>query len=371
MKSKNSLMHAGNILITALLSVAIVSAQPVIIGLDGEPNEALLENHGARDISYYNLINAVSTDLPASAIQNLKKNPHIKYVEPDILVHALGKPSSQPPQQLTWGIERVNAPSMWNITNGTGIKIAVIDTGISKKHPDLNIAGGINLVGKKKGRNYNGDNGHGTHVAGIIAARNNNIGVVGVAPDAQLYAVKALDKYGSGYISDVIEAIEWAVLNNMSIISMSLGTPQYSQALEEVCNTAYANGVLLIAAAGNSGDGNAFTDEVMYPAKFDSVIAVGAINRNDTAPYFSASGPEVELAAPGVEIYSTWPRDTYTYASGTSMAAPFVTGVAALYWSENQSLSNSELRELLRNTALDLGEKGKDNVYGYGLVMAN
>ncbi|WP_456474151.1 S8 family peptidase [Candidatus Pyrohabitans sp.] len=320
-----------NILITALPSVTLVSAQPVIIGFNGEPNEALLENHGARNISYYNLIKAGYVDLPASAIQNLKKNPHIKYVEPDILVHALGRPSSQPPQQLTWG---------------------------------------INLVGKKKGRNYNDDNGHGTHVAGIVAASNNNIGVVGVAPDAQLYAVKALDKYGGGYISDIIEAIEWAVLNNMSIISMSLGTSRYSQALEEVCDAAYANGVLLIAAAGNSGDGNAFTDEVMYPAKFDSVIAVGAINRNDTTLYFSASGPEVELVAPGVEIYSTWPRDTYAYASGTSMAAPFVTGMAALYWSENKTLSNSELRELLRNTALDLGEEGKDNVYGYGLVLA-
>jgi minor extracellular protease Epr len=154
----------------------------------------------------------------------------------------------------------------------------------------------------------------------------------------------------------------------MDIISMSIGTTQYSQAFEEACNYAYSSDVLLVAAAGNSGDGNLTTNNVEYPGKFDSVVAVSAIDYTGTAPIWSSDGDEVELAAPGVSIYSTFINDGYATESGTSMATPFVSGVAALIKSENPSLSSQEIRSLLYSNAIDLGDSGRDPVYGFGLV---
>lgn len=166
---------------------------------------------------------------------------------------------------------------------------------------------------------------------------------------------------------NVIEGIEWAVDNDMDIISMSIGTTQYSQAFEEACDYAYGSDVLLIAAAGNSGDGNLTTNNVEYPGKFDSVVAVSAIDSTGTTPIWSSDGDEVELAAPGVSIYSTFLNEGYATESGTSMATPFVSGVAALIKSENPSLSSPEIRELLCSSAIDLGDSGRDFVYGFGL----
>jgi minor extracellular protease Epr len=179
-----------------------------------------------------------------------------------------------------------------------------------------------------------------------------------------------LDAYGNGYISDVIEGIDWAVQNNMDVVSMSLGTAAYSEALNDSTANAYKAGVLLVAAAGNSGDGNISTDDVLYPAKFDSVIAVSAINYNNLAPVWSADGAKIELAAPGVNIYSTWLNGGYANASGTSMAAPFVSGVAALAKSKNLSMTSQEIREVLAYNAIDLGDVGRDRRYGFGLVQA-
>jgi minor extracellular protease Epr len=267
-------------------------------------------------------------------------------------------------------VYRVNAPVAWNNTTGSGVKIAILDTGISRKHPDLTISGGINLIGSLHNTKWNDDNGHGTHVAGIIAAHNNSIGVIGVAPGAELYAVKVLDQYGGGRISDVIEGIEWAVQNNMDIISMSLGTTEYSQALNDSSASAYNAGILLVASTGNNGDGNLSTNDVMYPAKLDSVIAISAIDQNNMAISWSADGSEVELAAPGVDIYSTWLDGGYQSMSGTSMAAPFVSGVAALMMQNNVCASPDKVRAAMAYNAIDLGVPGIDNVYGFGLVQA-
>ncbi len=284
-------MNSKAILILYILIVFLIpaiDAKPVIIGFEGKIDQNIIKEHDIADYIQYSIINAISADVPESVSEKLKKNLKIMYVEEDAQVQIAGKPSQpqppQPPQQITWGIERVKAPEAWNNSTGTNVKIAVLDTGISNSHPDLIVSGGINLVGKSKNKKWNDDNGHGTHVSGIIAARNNNIGVVGVAPDAQLYAVKVLDAYGSGYISDVIEGIDWAVQNNMDIVSMSLGTSTYSQALNDTTANAYKAGILLVASAGNSGDGNLFTDDVLYPAKFDSVIAVSAVDYNNIAP---------------------------------------------------------------------------------------
>jgi minor extracellular protease Epr len=360
--------------ILTLFLIPVIDAQPAIIAFNEKIDQNIIEEHGISNYVQYSIIIAISADIPESVFEKLKKNPKIKYVEEDARVQIAGKPTQsqppQPPQQITWGVARVKAPEAWNNSTGKNVKIAVLDTGIGNNHPDLTVSGGINLVGISKNNKWSDDNGHGTHVAGIIAARNNTIGVIGVAPDAQLYAVKVLDVYGNGYISDVIEGIDWAVQNNMNVVSMSLGTTAYSQALNDTTANAYKAGLLLVAAAGNSGDGNLSTANVLYPAKFDSVIAVSAVDSNNLAPVWSADGTEVELAAPGVDIYSAWLNGGYANASGTSMAAPFVSGVAALIKSKNLSMTPQEIRHTLDYNAIDLGDPGRDRIYGFGLVQA-
>ena len=353
--------------------IPTIDAKPVIIGFNENIDQNTIKEHGIANYTQYKIINAISADIPESVSEKLKKNPKIKYVEEDAQVQIAGKPTqpTQPPQRITWGVARVKAPEAWNNSTGKNVKIAVLDTGISSSHPDLTVSGGINLAGKSKNNKWNDDNGHGTHVSGIIAARNNSIGVVGVAPDTQLFAVKVLDAYGDGYISDIIEGIDWAVQNNMDIVSMSLGTATYSQALNDTAANAYKAGTFLVAATGNSGDGNLSTDDVLYPAKFDSVIAVSAIDYNNIAPVWSSDGIKIELAAPGVNIYSTWLNGGYANESGTSMAAPFVSGVAALAKSKNLSMNPQEIREALAYNAVDLGDAGRDRIYGFGLVQAD
>ena len=364
----NTRILCFTLILIVLLSPSI-EAKPVTIGFNENMDTAIIDEYNITNYTPHQLINAISADIPESTIHKIKKNPKIRYIEDDIYVH-ITKKAQLPPQLIDWGVYRVNAPAAWNNTTGSGVKIAIIDTGINRKHPDLTVSGGINLIGSLHNKKWNDDNGHGTHVAGIIAARNNSIGVLGVAPGAELYAVKVLDQYGGGRISDVIEGIEWAVQNDMDIISMSLGTNEYSQALNDSSASAYNTGILLVASAGNNGDGNPSTNDVMYPAKLESVIAVSAIDRNNVAVSWSADGSEVELAAPGVDIYSTWLDGSYHSMSGTSMAAPFVSGVAALMMQNNAGASPDEVRAAMAYNAIDLGVQGRDNVYGFGLVQA-
>jgi minor extracellular protease Epr len=365
-------MNTNKMLLIAMILVSLpsaVDAKPVIVGYGGNFDLAALEEYNISNYTVHQQIDAFSADIPESIIDELYCEKKIRYIEEDILV-GIEKKEVQSSQIIDWGVSDVNAPSAWNNSTGIGIKIAIVDTGISKKHLDLDVAGGANLIGDAHNKKWDDDNGHGTHVAGIIGACNNSIGVVGVAYDSELYAVKVLDSSGNGQISDVIEGIEWAVENDMDIISLSMGTATYSQAFEDACDFAYSSDVLLVAAAGNSGDGDLTTNDVEYPAKFDSVIAVSAIDSNDIAPIWSSDGAEVELSAPGVSIYSTFLNDGYATESGTSMATPFVSGVAALVKSENPSLNSSELRSLLCSNAIDLGDTGRDSVYGFGLVRA-
>jgi len=257
-------------------------------------DQAIIDKCNITNYTPHQLINAISADIPESTIHKIKKNPKLCYIEDDIYVHTTKK-AQLPPEQIDWGAHKVKAPAAWNNTTGSGVKIAIIDTGISRKHPDLTVNVGINLIGTSSSKKWNDDNGHGTHVAGIIAAHNNSIGVIGVAPDAKVYAVKVLDQYGSGRISDVIEGIEWAVQNDMDIISMSLGTTEYSQALSDSSASAYNVGILLVASAGNNGDENLSTNDVMYSAKFESVIAISAIDQNNMAMSWSADGSEKDI----------------------------------------------------------------------------
>lgn len=322
--------------------------------------------------------------LPPRSVEGMAECAEVLRVEEDAIVYALPKPENpgkppkeeepQPAEVLPWGVDRVDADLAWAVSTGLEIKVAIIDTGIDKDHPDLvdNIMDGVNFVkirGKIIADLWDDDNGHGTHCAGIVAAVDNDIGVIGVAPQAYLYGVKVLDRRGSGYVSDVILGIQWSIDNGMQVINMSLGTSSDVQSLHDACNAAEAAGIVVIAAAGNSGDTDPDSD-VIYPAKYDSVIAVAATDDTDTRASWSSDGPEVELAAPGVDIYSTWKGGDYETKSGTSMAAPHVTGTVALMLGANSALTPDDIRATLHITADDLGVAGFDNYYGHGLVDA-
>ncbi|MBU7047011.1 MAG: S8 family serine peptidase, partial [Theionarchaea archaeon] len=201
---------------------------------------------------------------------------------------------------------------------------------------------------------------------GIIGAVNNTIGVVGVAPDAYLYGVKVLNAYGSGYTSDCVEGIEWCIDNGMQVISMSWGSYYNDPVLQAACDAAWAYGCVLVGAAGNDG----YLTPDLYPAAYSSVMAISATDINDNVPWWSNYGSEIELAAPGVNIYSTYIGGGYAYMSGTSMACPHVSGTAALVFAGPNDISNWAVRRILWRTAEDLGAPGWDPYYGYGLVDA-
>jgi len=380
----------------------------VIVTFDHEVNadaRIALENMGGRVLKELPLINGAVVLLPnEAAVPGVGTLAGVRSVEKDALVFALQPPgscspwpdcnngvgddgSTQPTEVLEWGVDRIDADLAWATSRGLGVNVAIIDTGIDKDHADLvdNLKGGVNFVSKSPVKpadpnKWDDDNGHGTHVAGIVAARDNEIGVIGTAPEAYLWAVKVLDRNGSGYTSDVIDGIIWAMNNNMQVVNMSLGTASDIQALHDAVDAAYAAGVVIVAAAGNSGDGDGSTNEVNYPAKYSSVIAVAAIASDDSTPSWSSEGEEVELTAPGVSIRSTWNDGLYKTISGTSMASPHVAGTVALilatvvqsaYDADADGVWDpAEIRAALQVTADDLGAAGHDNFYGYGLVDA-
>ncbi len=244
---------------------------------------------------------------------------------------------------------------------GEGVEVALLDTGIDLRHPDLreNVLGGIDLFNGDD--NPQDDNGHGTGVAGLLAAAENGVGLIGVAPRVKLWAIKMLGRDEQGSISDLIRGIEWAVERGAKILNMSLGTPDDNPALREAIGAAYRAGVLLVAAAGNKGD------RVLFPAAYPEVIAVGATNRNDQRAWFSNMGPEVELAAPGTDLLSAALQGGYRTFNGTSFAVPHVSGVAALLFAAGLQ-DAQRVRQRLDQTAEDLGLL--ITAQGYGLVDA-
>lgn len=273
-----------------------------------------------------------------------------------------------PTQPVPWNIKMVKAPGAWPRTRGLGTKVAVIDTGIAT-HPDLIISGGASFVPGVV--SFNDDNGHGTHCAGIVGARNNFIGVIGVAPQTSLYAVKVLNSAGSGAFSQIIAGMAWSLQNKMHVVSMSLGasvaTPPV--ALVNAVNQLLGAGITIVAAAGNSF-GTSFPF-VGTPANIPGVIAVGAVNQAGVIAPFSSrggTGNQVTLSAPGVSINSTFLGNSYKVLSGTSMACPHVAGAVALIKAKFPTLTPAQIRTKLRTTATDLGVPGTDTTYGAGLL---
>lgn len=315
----------------------------------------------------------VMASLTDAEIDALRKNGNVATVENDLPCYALGGApqlliEGQPSplaETVPAGIAQIMAPAAWHCSQGKAIKVAVLDTGIDGSHPDLaaNYKGGTSFVPTES--TPMDFHSHGTHCAGTIAAAVNGAGVVGVAPSAYLYAVKVLSKTGSGQFSWIISGIDWCINNRITIISMSLGAPSAPAALETMCNTAWSKGLLLVAAAGNSGPG---MGTVGFPGKYKNVIAVSAIDSSNVIASFSSRGPEVELCAPGVNVLSTIPGGGYGTKSGTSMACPHVAGAAAVVWGSHRFSTNETIWNLLATTTDNLGNPGWDPEYGYGRV---
>lgn len=342
------------------------SSERVFITFNETINQTVLENQEVELHHVFKQYNAVSATIPSSLKLKLSHDPSVKRIESDPIV-------TSTMQRENWGLKTVLARDAHaNNLTGKGVKIGVIDSGIYLNHPDLEVAGGVSFVEKE--RTYNDRDGHGTHVAGIIGALNNEIGTVGVAPDAELYAIKVIGANGVGNQSDVVKGIEWALNKHLHIVNLSITTTQYSTIMERIFHDAYEKGLLMISAAGNTETALPSSVNVLYPGRFPSVISVGSINTLYKKSWFSYFGQSLEFVAPGEDIYSTYvPRnknELYASASGTSMAAPYVTGVAALYKEAYPMLNNKGIRELMQETAHDLGATGKDPIYGYGLVQA-
>jgi thermitase len=313
---------------------------------------------------------------PAAVAARLSHTRGVRWAEPNLTVHALGAPNDAQWRAL-YGVQRVGAPAFWDAhglgafpTSG-GVPVGIVDTGIDAGHEDL--AGKVAACGAAaNGRVTDGEcadsEGHGTHVAGTIAASaNNRVGVVGVAFSSPLIICRALGgPDGSGTVADVAACIRWTHDRGAKVISMSLGGPS-SHTLAEAAKSAYArgghSGSLLVAAAGNDGDGT-----VEYPAGLDQVMSVGAIDAADAVAPFSNENADVELAAPGVDILSTKLGGGYIRYSGTSMATPHVSGAAALLWGQTPTATVASVRRRVDAAVDDLGAPGRDSAYGYGVV---
>lgn len=265
-------------------------------------------------------------------------------------------------ENTPWGISRINLKGVGG--TGRGVKVGVLDTGVDSAHPDIgrNVKGGMDTVSGTA--SVRDDNGHGTHVSGTIAALRNGVGVVGVAPEASVYSVKVLDSRGSGKLSNLVQGMEWCVSQQIKVVNLSLSASKENQTFREVVIAARRAGITMVCAAGNSGPS---PNTVGYPARYVETIAVGAIDDRNSVPNFSSRGKEIAVSAPGVDVLSTWPGRRYRKSSGTSMAAPHVTGAVALLLEADPALTPSEIKSILQSTSVPVPKAGPDE-QGAGVI---
>lgn len=295
------------------------------------------------------VINTTGQSNTSTLAQNLNAT-----IETDI-------PIKMSADKIDWGITRIGADKIWDKSTGSGIKVAVIDTGVDLLHTDLsaNISTGFDFVNNDN--SPMDDNGHGTHVAGIIASVQNGLGVIGAANKANIMPIKVLNNQGYGYISDVAKGIYYATDNGARVINLSLGSSTDSLTLKAAVDYAVKKGVFVAAAAGNDSG-----KPCSYPAAYPSVVCVVATDSYNKLASFSNIGGE--LSAPGVYNYSTYIGNLYKYMSGTSMATPHVAASAAVVMSFCKECTTSKVKDILHTTAVDLGVVGQDSIFGYGLI---
>ncbi|MBQ2896950.1 MAG: S8 family peptidase [Clostridia bacterium] len=284
----------------------------------------------------------------------------------------LATSQSLPKETVDYGVKMLGTMYEWHETMGEGIRVGVIDTGIDLNHEDLRgrIKEYINFTSK-----YTNDvedtNGHGTHVAGSICANRNGIGVVGAAPKCDLYIAKAFGTDGHAQTESIIKSFDWLISKKVHVINMSFSASEPNEYEKMMIKKCYDNGIVLVGAAGNDG-GKGDEDTIGYPAKYEKVIAVTAVDMNLNRAPFSSQGNKAQVAAAGTNILSTYKNNTYAVLSGTSMATPLITGAAAILQGKSKIrfgrfLTPDELSLVMNIYADDLGFFGKDNQLGYGL----
>ncbi len=314
---------------------------------------------------------SVPTGRVAEAIVSLSDCPGVSYAEPDYLVTTADTTPNDPLLGNQYGLLAIHAPQGWDLNTGSAaVTIAILDSGVDLGHPDLagKLVPGTDIVNNDN--DPQDDNGHGTHVAGIAAAMTNNlVGVAGVSWGARIMPVKVLDALAGGSVSNVAAGIIWAADHNADVINLSLGCgvlscPDPPVTLRNAIDYAYGKGITLVAATGNLG-----TNFVYYPARFPHVIAVAATDQSNTHWNLSNFGPEVDVSAPGVQIYSTFRGSIYRYLDGTSMSTAFVSGLAAILRGLPTYISPDQIADIINSTTLDLGAPGKDDLYGFGLIQ--
>lgn len=298
------------------------------------------------------------------------KRSGVVAVEVDTKVHALDVPADDDTyRDDQWDLAKIGVPAAWESSTGDGVVVAVVDSGVQGDHPDLagQVLSGFDAIADTTGGDTD-ENGHGTHVAGTIAAiAGNGEGIAGIAPNARILPIRVLDADGSGDVSDEAQGIVWAADNGADIINLSLGGDTATAAEKAAVDYARKQGVTVIAAAGNEREEGS---PVSYPAAYPGVIGVAATDASDRVAFYSNKGDYVDVAAPGSAILSTWPGGEYETASGTSMAAPHVAAVAALLKAYQPEITPDEIEETLESTAADLGTSGFDTDYGNGRVDA-
>lgn len=268
-----------------------------------------------------------------------------------------------------WAVPKLSLATSWGLSTGAGVDIAVIDSGVDATHEDLagKVTSGPSFLGgtETAGGGGTASTDHGTHVAGIAAAvTGNGIGVAGVAPDANIIAVKVLNSEGVGYTSDIASGIIWAVDNGAEVVNLSLGSSANSPTMANAVQYAVDEGAIVVAAAGNSGA----CGTASYPAANNVAVAVASSNESDELSSFSTTGTYVDIAAPGEGIVSTTPGNDYLWMSGTSMATPQVAGIAALLLSAGKVTDQATFADLIAATALDVGPAGVDEGFGAGII---
>lgn len=365
----------------------------VIIGFHRKPElleHNLVHSTKGRIRRVHSKINALAVELPEEEISRIKNDTSVAYVVDDVSIKPIESIQTQMPLSSdysgSWGVMKIGADTAANRGfKGAGVKVGIIDSGIDYNHPDLkdNYKGGYNFIDNNSDPYDDDSISHGTRIAGIIAAKDNGTGVVGVAPEASLYAIKIFGANGAGGdLSTIIAGIDWAIDNGMNVVNLSTGfdsmiaelVPETFRPLKEICDLAYIKGIVMVAAAGNEG-----RDRVPVPAAYESVIAVSATDQSNQSSIFingktSNYGTAIDLAAPGSNIISTIQGGGYAVESGTSFAAPHIAGAVAVVLSmgirdaNNDGNLAEEARQILSSTATDLGTPGRDTIFGWGLV---